>query len=88
MPMSSARAFVEIAMNPGKGPVAYGRAMGIEQPIMSRLLLDLGPKPRYNKEHRTKLIDRTYSSTNMREQEYYLTYEGYKLMRELIDLMG
>ena len=87
MPLSSARAFVEVAMNPGKGPTAYGRAMGVEQPTMSRLLLDLGPKPRYG-EHRPKLVDRTSSPKDIRETEYYLTFEGYRLMRDLIDLMS
>lgn len=83
MPLTYARAFVEVARNPGKGPTVYGLAMNMAQPVASRVLLEIGPNTRH-RDQPDHLVDWTFAAHSLREKEYYLTPKGHTLMRELL----
>ena len=83
MPVIYARSFLEITLSPGKGPTSYGHSVGISQPNMSRVLLELGAKSRH-REDGLKLVDKFPSLDNAREQEYHLTLKGLKLMFDIV----
>lgn len=87
MPSSYIDAFLSVALEPGKGPTGYAQMMNTIQPVASRVLLEVGPKAR-QKEEPLGLVDRQTNPENWREQEYFLTPKGRKLMRDILKLMG
>jgi hypothetical protein len=86
IPSSYIDAFLAVALDPGKGPTAYAKAMNTIQPIASRALLEIGPKAR-QKEESLGLVDRQVSALSLRDQEYFLTPKGRKLLRDLLNVM-
>jgi len=87
MPSSYMEAFAAVAAEPGKGPTGYAEDMNTIQPIASRVLLEIGPKAR-QRPQALELVDRQQKPDSWREQEYFLTPKGRKLMKDLIKLMG
>lgn len=83
MPLSYARAFVEVALHPGKGPSEIGRALNVDQPIMSRTLSEIGDRPRSRNE-KLGLVELVPGSPDARLKECYMTHAGLKLMYDLI----
>jgi len=86
IPSSYMEAFTVVAMEPGKGPTGYAEDMGTIQPIASRVLLEIGPKAR-QRPQALELVDRQQKPDNWREQEYFLTSKGGKLMRDLLEIL-
>jgi len=86
MPSSYMEAFIVVAKEPGKGPTGYAEDMKTIQPIASRVLLEIGPKAR-QRPQTLELVDRQQKPDNWREQEYFLTPKGRKLMRDLVKLL-
>jgi hypothetical protein len=83
MPLIYARAFMEVALSPGKGPTMYSATIGTSQPQMSRVLLNIGPRARWV-ESGMKLIDLAPSPENGRERQAYLTPKGLTLMYDIL----
>lgn len=83
LPLIYARAFIEVALNPGRGPTAYGSAMGTGQPQMSRILLEIGPQARFRQEG-LMLVDQMPAPDNAREKQIFLTPAGITLMYGII----
>jgi DNA-binding MarR family transcriptional regulator len=82
MPSSYMAAFLAVAMKPGYGPTEYAKDLGTIQPIMSRILLEIGEHPRAGSEG-LGLVDRRVSSESLRNQEYYVTPKGRTLLRNI-----
>jgi len=55
----------------------------MEQPIVSRILLELSGKTRHRKEA-VGLVEHVVSAESGRDKEYYLTKAGMTLMYDLI----
>lgn len=87
IPSSYMEAFTAVAAEPGKGPTGYAEDMATIQPIASRILLEIGPKAR-QRPSALELVDRQQKPDNWREQEYFLTPKGRKLMKDIIRIMG
>jgi len=86
MPLIYARSFIEVALNPGKGPTTYGSAIGTGQPQMSRILLEIGPQARH-KQNSLNLVGQVASPNNAREIQTHLTPAGMTLMYDIIRRM-
>lgn len=86
MPILYARTFVEVSLNPLRGPTAYAQSIGVSQPYMSRVLREIGADPRHRAEI-VGLIDSAQSPTSGREMEYFLTPNGLMLMQRLIQVL-
>lgn len=86
MPLIYVRAFMEVALNPGKGPTSYGIAIGTGQPQTSRILLEIGPQARFRQDG-LKLVDQATSPDSAREKQAYLTPAGMTLMYDIIRRM-
>jgi DNA-binding MarR family transcriptional regulator len=83
MPSSYIAAFLAVVLEPGKGPTEYAQDLGTIQPIMSRVLLEIGTKARMRDEG-LQLVDRQVSDVSLRNQEYFLTPKGRQLMNQLL----
>lgn len=87
MPTSYCDAFLKVAVEPGFGPTHYAKKLGVIQAIASRLLLRIGKVASGLEQKRgLGLVDRQPSPTSLRSQEYYLTPEGMKLLRNLLSI--
>lgn len=86
MPVMHARAFVEVAMVPLKGPTTYGRALGVSQPYMSRCLQEIGSDPRYRTEP-SYLVNWAISPESLREKEYFLSAKGLNLLENMLSAL-
>ncbi|SDR31636.1 hypothetical protein SAMN05519103_01954 [Rhizobiales bacterium GAS113] len=73
--LNHARAFLNVAMEPGQGPTHYGTKLGAIQPVVSRLLLELGIRARSG-EKGLGLIDRDEAPDDLRGKRYHMTPEG------------
>ena|SRR5215204_5236996 len=82
MPTSYMAALLAVAMKPGHGPTEYAKDLGTIQPIMSRILLEIGVPVREGAQG-LGLVDRRVSAESLRNQEYYLTQKGKALLREI-----
>jgi len=87
MPSSYIRAFLAVCLKPGAGPTDYAKDMGTIQPIMSRLLLEIGKKAR-ERDEGLGLVDRQASPESLRNQEYYLTPKGRHLLSQILNTIG
>jgi hypothetical protein len=83
MPLSYLRAFIEVALSPGKGPTAYANSLGLVQPVASRILMEIGPSAR-TRSAPDHLVYWVSSPLNGREKEYYLTPKGLTLMYDVL----
>lgn len=86
IPASYIAAFLAVALEPGKGPTHYAQQLGTVQPIMSRLLLEIGQKSRHRDEP-LGLVDREVSAHSLRDQEYFLTHKGKAMMNDLLEII-
>jgi DNA-binding MarR family transcriptional regulator len=86
MTASYMAAFLAVAKNPGQGPTEYAKACGTTQPIMSRLLLELGSHARV-REQGIGLVDREVDPGNLRQTRYFLTNKGRIVYREVIETL-
>ena len=87
MPSSYMEAFLAVALKPGYGPTEYAKDLRTIQPIMSRILLELGEHPRAGLRG-LGLVDRRMSSESLRNQEYYLTSKGRALLHRIAAALG
>lgn len=83
MPISYARVFIQVALNPGSGPTDYADHLDMDQPSVSRILKELSGKARHRKEA-AELVEHVVSAESGRDKEYYLTRAGMTLMYDLI----
>lgn len=86
IPSTYIAAFIAVALDPGKGPTQYAKALNSTQPLVSRFLLEIGQKSRYRDEP-LGLVDRDVSPHSLREQEYFLTPRGRALVQEIVDIL-
>jgi hypothetical protein len=87
MPTSYVSAFLSVAMRPGEGPTEYARMMGTIQPIVSRILLEIGPKARRGNGPGLGLVDRVVHESSLRNQRYFLTAKGRHLLSNVLRTM-
>ncbi|ACA19282.1 transcriptional regulator, MarR family [Methylobacterium sp. 4-46] len=82
MSITYAMGFLMVANRPGLGPTDYAPMLGTTQPIMSRMLLDLGPKTR-DKPEGLGLLERRVSPESLRQVCYTLTAKGEELATKI-----
>lgn len=78
MPSAYLDAFLAVALSPGLGPTDYARMTGTTQPVMSRLLLEIGEQSREREEPLHLVVSRRHPG-NRRQICYFLTSKGYAL---------
>lgn len=88
MPTSYVAAFLAVTMKPGNGPTEYARMCGTIQPIISRILLEIGPKARRGEGLGLGLVDRVVHETSLRNQRYFLTAKGKHLLASVLRTMS
>lgn len=87
MPTSYMTAFLAVALKPGQSVSDYARECGTIQPIMSRILLEIGKKSR-NGGPGLELVDSKPSAESLRTHEVFLTPKGKQLQRQILMAMG
>ena len=78
MPTAYLDAFLAVALSPGLGPTEYAKLTGTTQPIMSRLLLEIGEQSREREEPLHLVVSRRHPG-NRRQICFFLTSKGYAL---------
>jgi DNA-binding MarR family transcriptional regulator len=87
MPISYAQAFCEVAKKPGEATVTeIAKALGIDQPSMSRNLLELGIRRRAGDEG-LGLIEWVNDINDLRGKFYRPTDKGIQIVKNLTRLM-
>lgn len=86
MPLHYARTFIEVAIHPGKGPTLYAKALGTTQPVISRVLQEIGDHTRH-RDRADGLVDWTFAPHSIREKEFRLTPKGMTLMSDILDAL-
>jgi hypothetical protein len=76
-------AFLTVARHPGLGPTGYAKLLGTIQPIMSRILLEIGRQARAREEG-LGVVDSEIDPDNFRQRKYFLTPTGLRLYEDLI----
>lgn len=84
--INHARALLQVAMEPGQGPTHYGSRLGAIQPVVSRLLLELGIRAR-NGTPGLNLIDRDEAPDDLRGKRYHMTPDGRVLTKALSGIL-
>lgn len=84
MPTSYVSAYLAVARKPGLGPTQYAKMCGTIQPIMSRILLDMGSYSRDKSGPGLELVDRVVDDVSLRNQRYYLTSKGRQLKSQIM----
>jgi DNA-binding MarR family transcriptional regulator len=83
MPMQHAYVFLLVAMDEGRGVQEYAERAGVTQPVMTRILLALGPRGQKGAAgHR--LVQQATGTEDLRKRQTFLTAKGKALMRELV----
>jgi DNA-binding MarR family transcriptional regulator len=82
MPVGQALALVEVALNPGNGPVGYAKDLNQPESTVARWLLDLGEKERGNLE--VKLLTWTPNPQNLKKKQYWLNPKGTALVNRFL----
>lgn len=85
-PASYIRAFLTIARKPGLSVTDYGHILGIPQPVVSRLMLQLGEKSRAGGAG-LGWIRRVTDEKDLRVKRLHLTPQGQRLMERLEQAM-
>jgi len=57
IPASYAQAFLAIALKPGQPAGSYGLSLGLDQPVVSRILLEIGKKSRNSSKKGLDLVN-------------------------------
>ena len=76
------RAFLLVAMDEGMGVTEYANKAGIRQSVMSRHLLDIGPRDRYMEEG-LDLVDQRPDPMELRKHQVRMTPKGRALAHRL-----
>ena len=79
IPSSYVAAFLTVACDPGNGTVHYAKALGMLQPVASRVLLEIGQKTRTGQPG-LGLVAAEYDLHDLRLKRYYLTPKGHQLV--------
>jgi len=87
LPLRCVQAFLAVAQRPGQSVGDYARQTTLSTSTMSRNLLDIGERNRYD-EKGYGLIQGRDNPNNRREREYYLTPAGEALLRKVLALVG
>lgn len=87
MPSSYIAAFLAVASKPGLGVTEYAKDLGTIQPIMSRILLEIGRKSRLRKEG-LGLVDVSPDPQDLRINRHFLTPKGRTLLASMLKAMG
>ena len=87
MPSSYISAFLAVARKPGFGPSEYAKMIGTIQPIMSRVLLEIGPRSREGGAG-YGLVDRVVHEESLRNQRYFLTPKGKQMIQQITKHLG
>ena len=75
MPLRCVQAFLLVAYNEGQPVAEYARIAKISATTMSRNLLDIGERDRYNEPGLDLVLGRD-NPNNRREKEYFLSAKG------------
>lgn len=81
-PMSYGLAFLEVASDPGHGASHYGKRLDFLQPVISRILLEIGQKSRDGGPG-AGLVDSIVDPVDLRHKRYHLTPEGKALLKKI-----
>jgi len=86
MPMQQAYVFLLVAMDEGRGVQEYADRAGVSQPVMTRILLALGPRGQKGAAgHR--LVQQATVTKDLRKRQTFLTAKGKSLVLEIVQLM-
>jgi DNA-binding MarR family transcriptional regulator len=80
------RAFLLVAMEEGMGVSEYANKAGIRQSVMSRHLLDIGPRDRYM-EAGLDLVDQRPDPMELRKHQVRMTPKGRALANRLARML-
>jgi DNA-binding MarR family transcriptional regulator len=86
MPMQQAYAFLLVALEEGRGVQEYAERIGVTQPVMTRILLALGPRGQKGAAGR-QLVRQATNPEDLRKRQTFLTAKGAALKREIVRLM-
>lgn len=81
-PASYMLAFLDVAMRPGGGSTDYMATLETVQPVMSRILVALGPKSRAG-EDGFGLIETALDVRDLRRRRSFLTPKGKGLLKRI-----
>jgi DNA-binding MarR family transcriptional regulator len=82
MPIGQAMAFVQVALDPGRGPREYAEALRVPESTVSRWLLDLGQRDRGVTS--VKLLEWRMNPKNLRTKQYFLNGKGTSLINRCL----
>lgn len=81
-PITYGMAFLAVAMDPGHGASHYGKRLGFQQPVISRILLEIGQKsPDGGAGY--GLLDSRTDLNDLRHKRYHLTSQGWALLIQI-----
>lgn len=86
--LSYAEAFLAVAEKPGHGPTEYAKSLGSVQPVVSRLLHELGSRSR--RKERTEglgLVEWNIHPESLRNKQYFLTPKGESLKEKVVAIL-
>jgi DNA-binding MarR family transcriptional regulator len=83
MPLQYVVTFLAVAADEGKPVGEYARKLNVVPSVMSRHLLDIGPRNRHMKEGFGLVVGRP-NPMNLREHEYYLSPQGHALLQRVL----
>jgi DNA-binding MarR family transcriptional regulator len=86
MPVSYIQFFLMVARDPGKGATEYGRKLGVQQAVASRILLEIGQKSR-GLSGGFGLVESSVDPIDLRLKRYHLTLKGRELAERVITRM-
>jgi DNA-binding MarR family transcriptional regulator len=82
MPLQYVIAFLLVAEEEGLSVSEYAERAGVSLSVMSRHLLDIGPRNRYMEEG-FGLVETRQNPMELRKNELYLSHKGRALMNEI-----
>src|SRR5262245_1857877 len=86
MPLQYVTSFLAVALDEGRTVTEYADKLKTSKSVMSRHLLDIGPRAR-DMEPGLDLVEFKPRLTNLREHEYRLTPTGHALACKLIRVL-
>ncbi|MFL6834592.1 MAG: hypothetical protein ACJ8F0_18580 [Xanthobacteraceae bacterium] len=87
MPVHMVSAFIRVAIKEGKSVQELTKDAGVVQSVMSRCLLDLGPRDRSGGPG-LGLVEHKLSPMNFKEREIMLTRKGVALARKIAGMLA
>lgn len=89
MPMQYVLTFLLVATNEGRAVGAYAEAAGVSASVMSRHVLDIGPKRRGSRGDTDgfDLVHSRQNPENLREHNVYLTDTGRAVFRRVVRML-